>query len=263
MQSETAVSNSKSTDTKEHLTILAGTPDMANGTVPQGAALVRHIRRLVDEAGVNDNEFYRNFRSGKVSLAGVKTVAQQFFHYNRTFTQTMAGLCHRTESETIRLRLGQTVVSELGGGNGDPHFVLFEKALAGIKVTLDDYRRVPRTPETEQFVEGLRELFLKMPPYYAVGAHFVLEETGAPMIGALYEGFRNYPGWKHEDFGYFYIHMIVEKDHVEWIEAAIIEAGDDTLASQQIEAGARRVLELLGVFWSGLNRLSLQYANAA
>ena len=83
------------------------------------------------------------------------------------------------------------------------------------------------------------------------------------MISALYEGFRNYPGWKHEDFGYFYIHMIVEKDHVEWIEAAVIEAANDAVASRQIETGARRVLDLLGVFWSGLNRLSLEYAKAA
>ena len=104
---------------------------------------------------------------------------------------------------------------------------------------IDDPRRVPRTAETDKFVEGLKELFTELPPYHAVGAHFVLEETGAPMISALYEGFRNYPGWKHEDFGYFYIHMIVEKDHVEWIEAAAIEAANDAVASRQIETGAR------------------------
>lgn len=237
---------------------------MAEGTSPRGADLVRHIRRLIDESGVNDNEFFRNFKAGKVSLDGVKTVGQQFFHYNRTFTQTMAGLCFRTESEMTRLRLAQTVVSELGGGHDDPHFTLFQKALAGIGVKIDDDpRRVPRTAETDKFVEGLKELFTELPPYHAVGAHFVLEETGAPMIAALYEGFRHYPGWKHEDFGYFYIHMIVEKDHVEWIEAAVVEAANDAVGSRQIEAGARRVLELLGVFWSGLNRLSLEYAKAA
>lgn len=236
---------------------------MDGGKSLQGVDLLNHIRRAVAESGVNDNEFFRNFRSGKVSLAGVKTVGQQFFHYNRTFTQTMAGLCYRTESETIRLKLAQTVVSELGGGNGDPHFTLFEKALAGINVTLDDYRQVPRTAETAQFVEGLKELFEEMPPYHAVGAHYVLEETGGPMIAALYEGFRKYPGWKHEDFGYFYIHMIVEKDHVEWIETAVIDAANDPVASRQIEAGAHRVLDLLRVFWAGLNRLALQYAKAA
>ncbi|HEY6924261.1 MAG TPA: iron-containing redox enzyme family protein [Steroidobacteraceae bacterium] len=229
----------------------------------KGLELLRRMRLAVAESGVNDNAFFRNFKTGQVPLATVKTVCQQFFHYNRTFTQTMAGLCFRTESETIRLRLAQTVVSELGAGHGDPHFTLFEKALAGIGITLDDYRGVPRTAETEQFVAGLNELFVEMPPYHAVGAHFVLEETGGPMIAALYEGFRKYPGWKHEDFGYFYIHMIVEKDHVDWIEKAVIDAAEDAVAAAQIEAGARRVLDLLGVFWSGLNRLTQQYAHAA
>ncbi len=242
---------------------------MDDRTSLQGVQLLQHVKRAIAESGVNDNEFFRLFKTGKVPLAGVKAVGQQFFHYNRTFTKTMAGLCYRTESETIRLRLAQTVVSELGGGNGDPHFVLFEKALNSIGVTLDiggaldDLRAVPRTPETEQFVEGLRELFLELPPNHAVGAHYVLEDTGGPMISALYEGFRKYPGWKHDDFGYFYIHMIVEKDHVDWIETAMIDAANDPQAYSQIEAGALRVLDLLRVFWSGLNRVALQHASVA
>src|SRR4051812_50064038 len=124
---------------------------MAEGTSPRGADLVRHIRRLVDESGVNDNEFFRNFKAGKVSLDGVKTVGQQFFHYNRTFTQTMAGVCFRTESEMTRPRLAQTVVSELCGGPEGPHFPPFQKAVAGIGVNGPDARRrPPRTAERDK-----------------------------------------------------------------------------------------------------------------
>ena len=59
------------------------------------------------------------------------------------------------------------------------------------------------------------------PTERALGGHYVIEEFGLPMINALYEGFRRYPGWNVEDFAYFHLHMLIEGDHVDWIAAAV------------------------------------------
>lgn len=223
--------------------------------------LIRKIKQAVVDSGINDNAFYQNFRTGKLPLSGVTPVFQQYFYYIRTFPQILAGLSHRVDNETIRLKLARIVVSELGDNVGDPHFVMFEKVLASIGVKLDDYRSVSYIPEAERLVDGLRDLFLvDKPTCYALGAHYVIEEFGFPMIVALYEGFRLYPGWKHEDFGYFYLHMLVEQDHVEWIQDAVIATASDPESRKQVEDGASQVLALLNQFWSGLNRLLLEYA---
>jgi pyrroloquinoline-quinone synthase len=221
-----------------------------------GMAVVSNIKRMVLESGINDNEFYRTFKREPLPLPVLKEVFQQYYYYIRTFPQILAGAAHRVDDERIRLKLARTVVSELGDNVGDPHFIMFEKVLAAVGVTLDDWRSVEYSCETRALVDGLRDLFLNKPTNYAIGAHYVIEEFGLPMITALYEGFRGYKGWKVDDFGYFYLHMLVEIEHVEWIRDAVIAASRDEDARSEIEVGAREVLKLLETFWAGLNRIA-------
>jgi pyrroloquinoline-quinone synthase len=227
-----------------------------------GMELVNKIKQAVQESGINDNAFYRTFRAGRLPLEGVKPVFQQYYYYIRTFPQILAGLSHRVDNETIRLKLSRTVVSELGDGVGEAHFLMFERVLTGLGVQLDNYQTVTYIPEAVALVDGLRDLFLKQPPACALGAHYVIEEFGFPMIVALYEGFRLYPGWRHEDFTYFYLHMLVEQDHVEWIQELLAAAANPETHAQA-ESGAHQVLALLNSFWAGLDRCVQQQLKAA
>lgn len=155
------------------------------------------------------------------------------------------------------MKLSRTVVSELGDNDdGDAHFKMFEDVLAAVGVTLDDWRNADYETETVQLVKGLEKIFLTGNCNTALGAHYVIEEFGFPMIVALYEGFRMYPGWKHEDYMYFYLHLLIECHHVDWIGAAVREAAVDEKSVNAIEAGARDVLKLLAAFWSGLYRIA-------
>jgi pyrroloquinoline-quinone synthase len=219
--------------------------------------VVKEIKKMIAESGLNDNAFYRTFKSRHLDPATLKNVFQQYYYYIRTFPRILAGTSHNVESEFIRMKLARTVVSELGDNIGDPHFIMFERVLKSVGITLDDWRTTDHIPEAVELVDGLRQLFLRMPTNYAIGAHYVIEEIGMPMIIALYEGFRPYNGWVHDDFGYFYLHMLVETEHVEWIQAALIEAATDSKAVDEIEEGARRCIALLTNFWNGLNRLAL------
>lgn len=228
-----------------------------------GMELVNKIKEAVHASGINDNVFYRTFRTGRLPLEGVKPVFQQYYYYIRTFPQILAGLSHRVGNETIRLKLSRTVVSELGDGVGEAHFLMFERVLAGLGVKLDDHQTVTYIPEALALVEGLHDLFLKQPPACALGAHYVIEEFGFPMMVALYEGFRLYPGWGHEDFTYFYLHMLVEQDHVEWIQEALLAAAANPDTHAQAESGAYQVLALLNSFWVGLDRCAQQQIKAA
>ncbi|MEO3783697.1 iron-containing redox enzyme family protein [Actinocorallia sp. B10E7] len=222
----------------------------------QDTAIVDKIKQMVEDSGINDNEFYRTFKKEPLPLETVKEVFQQYYLYIRTFPQILSGLAPRVDDELIRLKLSRTVVSELGDGRGDPHYVMFEKALAGIGVELEDYRTVEHEPEAEALVASLRRLFLEESPNYAIGAHYVIEEFGFPMIVNLYEGFRLYSGWEHEDYNYFYLHILIEANHVDWIQEALLAAATDDASREELIKGASEVLDALNAFWAGLNRIA-------
>lgn len=223
-----------------------------------GQQALQNIKAMIEDSGINHNEFYQHFRAAPLALPTLKKVFQEYFYYIRTFPQILAGTSHRVESELIRMKLARTVVSELGDGVGEAHFIMFERVLSGVGVKLDDWKHVAYAPETQKLVDGLRVLFLEKPTRYSIGAHYVIEEFGFPMIANLYEGFRLYDGWKHEDFTYFYLHMLVETDHVAWISEAVMDAASDPEAIAEIEEGARQVLVLLNQFWKGLKRVAQQ-----
>ena len=227
-----------------------------------GMELVNKIKQAIHESGINDNVFYRTFRSGRLPLVGLKPVFQQYYYYIRTFPQILAGLSFRVENEKVRLKLARTVVSELGDDIGDAHFLMFERVLTSLGVKLDNYQLVSYIPEAEALVVGIRDLFLNQPTACALGAHYVIEEFGFPMMVALYEGFRLYPSWKHEDFTYFYLHMLVEQEHVEWIQDALLAMAENPETHAQAESGARQILTLLNTFWVGLDRIAQQQINS-
>lgn len=193
-------------------------------------------------------------------LETVKVIFQQYYYYIRTFPQILSGLAPRVDDEFIRLKISRTVVSELGDGKGDAHFIMFKKALAGIGVMLDDYKQTSHIPEAKNLVNDLERLFSRESPNCALGAHYVIEEFGFPMIVNLYEGFRLYKGWEHEDYNYFYLHILIECNHVDWIQDAMLAAATDAKSESEIIEGARQVLLSLNAFWQGLNNIAVKKA---
>ncbi|WP_323379342.1 TenA family transcriptional regulator [Streptomyces durbertensis] len=229
---------------------------MGSNEVEAGTEVIARIKQMIDDSGINENAFYQTLRKEPLPKEVLKEVFQQYYYYIRTFPQILAGLAARVDDEFIRLKSARTVVSELGDGHGDAHYVMFEKALAGIGVELDDYRTVTHAPEAEQLVANLRRLFLEESSNYSVGAHYVIEEFGFPMIVNLYEGFRLYEGWEHEDYNYFYLHILIEANHVDWVQDALLAAAKEESAREELIQGAAQVLEALSAFWDGLNRIA-------
>ncbi|MFJ7625085.1 TenA family transcriptional regulator [Streptomyces sp. NPDC097595] len=224
--------------------------------VEAGNEVIARIKQMIDDSGINENAFYQTLRKEPLPKEVLKEVFQQYYYYIRTFPQILAGLAARVDDEYIRLKSARTVVSELGDGRGDAHYVMFENALKGIGVELDDYRTVEHAPEAEQLVANLRRLFLDESCNHSVGAHYVIEEFGFPMIVNLYEGFRLYDGWEHEDYNYFYLHILIEANHVDWVQDALLTAAKEESAREELIEGAAQVLESLTTFWNGLNRIA-------
>jgi len=223
----------------------------------RGLELVANIKRMVGDSNINNNSFYNTFRLKRLPPNVLKAVFQNYYYYIRTFPKILAGLSARVDNEIVRMKLARTVVSELGdNGEGKAHFVMFEDVLSAVGVKLDPWQTAKHIPEAEGLVDGLRNLFLVKPCNYALGAHYIIEEFGFPMIVALYEGFRQYENWSHESFAYFYLHLLIEANHVDWIGDAVVEAADGEQSSNEIKQGAGEVLTLLASFWSGLNRLA-------
>ena len=230
---------------------------METGSTNLGNQVVKKIQEKIEISGINNNEFYNTFKSEELDKETLKFIFQQYYYYIRTFPQILSGLAPRVDDELIRLKVCRTVVSELGDGHGEPHFSMFKDALNSIGVSLDPYESATYNPETKKLVSELERLFLSEPPNYAIGAHYVIEEFGLPMIINLYEGFRQYSGWKHEDYNYFYLHILIESNHVDWIQDALLSAAKDDYSATQLLDGADQVLVALSKFWEGLNRIVL------
>jgi pyrroloquinoline-quinone synthase len=228
---------------------------VTTSAAPESA--VSAISAKVVESGLNDNAFYRLFTSATLSPAALARVFQQYYYYIRTFPQILAGLSHRVDDEFVRMKLARTVVSELGDNVGEAHYKMFERVLASVDIPLEDWHTARHIPEAVELVDGLRDLFLRQPTERALGGHYVIEEFGLPMINALYEGFRRYPGWSVEDFAYFHLHMLIESDHVDWIAAAVERISDDPAARADVLDGADQTIALLQRFWAGLYRCAL------
>lgn len=224
--------------------------------MPTEPDITDSLKEIVRTSGVNDNRFFSTFSSVELEPEELARAFQQYYYYIRTFPQILAGLSHRVDSEEVRLELAKTVVSELGEGHGPAHFRMFEEVMTSVGITLADYRTVTHIPEADALVDGLRAIFLQGPTSRAVGGHYTIEETGLPMIKALYEGFRNYEGVTTESLGYFYLHLFLEADHVNWIGQAVRHLSTDPDAVSEIEAGAAQVAGLLSDFWEGVCRVT-------
>lgn len=220
------------------------------------ADIIERLRKIVIDSGINDNRFFRLFQTTPLGKDELSTAFQQYYYYIRTFPQILAGLSHRVDSEEVRLELAKTVVSELGQGEGPAHFQMFESLMRSVGIDLADHRTVDHIPEAEALVDGLREMFLEGPTDRAVGGHYTIEETGLPMIKALYEGFRQQEGVTTESLGYFYLHLFLEADHVSWISDAVRHVAADPARARDLEEGAAEVAELLSQFWEGLCRIT-------
>lgn len=202
-----------------------------------------------------ENEFFRTFRSGDISVEDVKMFSDQYYLYIRTFPQILAGLCARVEEEGVRRELAKTIVSELGGGGegGQEHFKMYEQAVAALGITIADVGEADYMPEAVALVDGIRKLFLEDTVEAAVGGHYTIELSGLPMIKSLYEGFRVFKDSTVESLEYFYLHLLIEREHVEWIHAAVEQVANPN-ARGDIRRGALTIAELLGDFWDALQR---------
>jgi pyrroloquinoline-quinone synthase len=203
-----------------------------------------------------ENDFFAAFRDKQFDVAAVQKFADQYYLYIRTFPKILAGLSARVDNEEIRKELAKTVVSELGGGGegGMGHYKMFKNACAALDIDVAPVGTVEYLPETTALVEGIRELFLEGSIEAALGGHYTIELSGLPMIKSLYEGFRELEGSNVESLEYFYLHLLIEREHVEWIHAAVEQATGGEESRSEIRRGALLIAELLGNFWAGVHR---------
>jgi pyrroloquinoline quinone (PQQ) biosynthesis protein C len=201
-----------------------------------------------------DNDFFRGWRNSVWKVPDVQFFADQYYLYIRTFPQILAGLAHRVDDEVVRKELAKTIVSELGDEGGEIHFKLFEKACEAIGVHINGLDTATYIPEAVGLVDGIKDLFLRDRVEAALGGHYTIEVSGLPMISSFYEGFRTLPGSHIESMDYFYLHLLVEREHVEWIQNAVAQACGTEQGQADIRRGALRIAQLLGDFWAALNR---------
>lgn len=211
------------------------------------------LREVVLGSGVNENSFFSRFCSETPDTNTIQKFSDQYFYYIRTFPQILAGLSFRVTDERVRLQLAKTVVSELGGSEGKEHFEMFLDVLKSVGIDGIDTESQRYLPETIELVAGLERIFLKEHPDVAIGGHYAIEETGLPMIENLYQGFAKAKGTNTESMAYFYLHLILESDHVDWISDAVNARAGNLSSEARMKEGCEEVTRLLCNFWEALS----------
>jgi len=141
------------------------------------------------------------------------------------------------------MKLARTVVSELGdNGEMKAHFQMFQDVIAAVGIELDDWTTVKHIPEAESSGQRNSGFIPGTAHQLRPGRSLRDRRVRLPMIVNLYEGFRNYKGWKHVDYLYFYLHLLVEANHVDWIGDAVLDAAKTPADADQIREGAKEIL---------------------
>lgn len=221
--------------------------------------IIMHIDGEITKTKCLDNEFYHLIRGEKLSSEATKAFVEQYFYYIRTFPKFLAGLSYRVDSEVTRYNLAKTVCSELGEGHpGGEHFKMFERAVKPLGITglNDNWQNVEYCQEVKDLVDGIEDMFLRGPIPAALGGHYTVEKTGLPMIDSLYKGFGFSDGCTIDSNEYYYLHLVIEKDHVDWIEDAASEYANSAENVELLIDGAIKMAHMLSRFWEAMYRLA-------
>ena len=223
--------------------------------------IIMHIDRQISKTQCLNNNFYELIKRERLSAAAAKAVVEQYFYYIRTFPKFLAGLSYRVDSEVTRYNLARTVCSELGEGHpGGEHFKMFEKAVAPLGITglNENWNNVEYCPEVSALVKGVEKMFMESPVPAALGGHYTVEKTGLPMIDSLYRGFGFSDKCTIDSNEYYYLHLVIEKDHVDWIEEAVNQYVDSKENVELIINGAIEMAGMLSNFWGAMYRMAQQ-----
>jgi pyrroloquinoline quinone (PQQ) biosynthesis protein C len=236
----------------------------------QSAAAHSRISELAKGASSHaalNNEFYRRWMAGPLSVDQVEITARNFYERVRRTPDRIALAYLHMDDIAARAETVENLSDEMGHGNPEKvHSVLlrrfFETLLSrmrGAAVTFDEVR-VDILSSTHKLIEQGNKLFASSIPQEACGALLAQEWHAYPQLVYLYEGVRNYRHYFdleefHENCEYFYAHIgATEKEHKTHSLSTAAQMCRNEADLANLERGFTSYLDLLAENWADIGR---------
>lgn len=214
------------------------------------------LREKVLRHGAINNPYLDRFKRGELEEEDLRDYAIQFYGFVKNFPRILATLLANTPDPKAADELCIILASELG--NGEPqkrHEYLYQRFLHSIDIDPKSALKTGLEPETQDFINGMVELYGHRDYGVALGASFGLENMAITMWDHLLPGLeklKERPQLRKMDLTYFTFHRDLEKEHEDSMEEALSHSTE--LAVDSLKYGIDTMLNYLQRMWMGLEK---------
>jgi pyrroloquinoline quinone (PQQ) biosynthesis protein C len=127
----------------------------------------------------------------------------------------------------------------------------FALAAGLTEVELD---RTAPIPEVTTYLTVLHRLFNEADYLTALGAELAVEMTAASEFRYFYPRLAKDQRFQEEDIAFFKLHLQEEREHGDWLVAAVQKTAHSPADEEKVAAGARETAEAWHDFWEGMYR---------
>ncbi len=219
---------------------------------------VRELFSMVHERrSFGRHPIWLKIADGKVSKAGMRTFATQFFLQVREFPRAVSALHSRCYDPGERLKLAESLYEEETGkiSGSAPHPELFIRIGTGLGMKRNEITEARPLPSTAALIDWF-ELSTKNRSFAeGIGAINVAAEGQVPgNFGSFARALEKHYGLSNEQVAFFDVHEIADRDHSDVGDNILshMTLGDDERA--KIRAAVERSLDLWWQFFDGIER---------
>jgi pyrroloquinoline-quinone synthase len=219
---------------------------------------VRDLFSMVHERrSFGRHPIWLKIADGKVSRAGMRTFAAQFFLQVREFPRAVSALHSRCYDPGERLKLAESLYEEETGriSGSAPHPELFIRIGTGLGMKREEVTEARALPSTAALIDWF-ELSTKDRSFAeGIGAINVAAEGQVPgNFGSFARALESHYGLTNDQVAFFDVHEIADRDHS--------DVGDNILSHMtlgdaeraRIRAAVERSLDLWWQFFDGIER---------
>lgn len=220
-------------------------------------AFLTSLLQELERHPVNCNRFFEAFRNRPLTARELQTFLRQYHYFCKHFVKLLEGLLYRTPLEELEMRieLTKTLYSELGSGRAEnAHIRLLNRFALAAGLTEAELDRTAPIPEVTTYLTVLHRLFNEADYLTALGAELAVEMTAASEFRYFYPALASDQRFRGEDIEFFKLHLQEEREHGDWLVAAVQKTAHSPADEEKVAAGARETAEAWHDFWEGMYR---------
>ena len=219
---------------------------------------VRELFAMVHERrSFGRHPLWLKIADGKVSRAGMRIFAAQFFLQVREFPRALSALHSRCYNAAERVKLAESLYEEETGliSGSAPHPELFIRVGLGLGMKREELVDAKPLPSTAALIDWF-ELSTKDRSFAeGIGAINVAAEGQVPgNFASFARALEKHYGLSREQVAFFDVHKIADRDHSDVGDNILSQMPMSDSDRAKVRAAAERSLEMWWQFFDGIDQ---------